>query len=243
MRRIVRHAMRACSVGAVAAGVIAFAGAPASAHVTVTPSVTTANARTVLTFAVPHGCDGSSTIKIAIGIPEQIISVTPTVHALWSVRKVAEELDPPIPGPEGPITERVTKVVYTAKVALPEGFRDKFELALSLPNTPGVRLAFPTIQTCRKGATHWVEIPAPGQNPGELAHPAPAFVVTAPPAAPALLPAALPAANTRDAAPAAGGDATSAINWAALTIGALGLLFAGLSRLRPAPLRSRRREP
>ena len=52
--------------------------APASAHVTVDPSTTAAGSYTVLTIAVPHGCEESSTTKVAIKIPEQILSVTPT---------------------------------------------------------------------------------------------------------------------------------------------------------------------
>ena len=53
--------------------------APASAHVTITPSDTAAGAYTVLTVSVGHGCEGSPTTALDIQIPEQILSVTPTL--------------------------------------------------------------------------------------------------------------------------------------------------------------------
>ena len=57
----------------------------ASAHVTVDPSTTAAGSYTVLTIAVPHGCEESSTTKVAIKIPEPILSVTPTRDPFWDV--------------------------------------------------------------------------------------------------------------------------------------------------------------
>ncbi len=51
------------------------AAAPASAHVTVTPTVASAGSYTVLTVALSHGCDGSSTTQLDVQIPEEILSV------------------------------------------------------------------------------------------------------------------------------------------------------------------------
>ncbi|MGH3334903.1 MAG: DUF1775 domain-containing protein, partial [Nocardioides sp.] len=53
---------------AAAAAVTLVAAAPASAHVTVSPSDATAGAFTVLTVSVPHGCDGSPTTRIEVQI-------------------------------------------------------------------------------------------------------------------------------------------------------------------------------
>jgi uncharacterized protein YcnI len=164
-----------------AAGValLAVAG-PASAHVTVMPTTTAAGAYTVLTVSVPHGCEGSPTTKVAIQIPEEILSVTPTRNPLWEVTKQKQKLAEPITDAHGnEVTERDAVVVYTAKTPLPDGYRDAFELSLQLPEEEGKTLAFPAIQTCEKGETAWAEIAAEGQDAEELEHPAPTVTITA----------------------------------------------------------------
>lgn len=157
-----------------AAAVTVLVAAPASAHVTVSPTKGTAGSYTVLTFSVPHGCDGSPTTKVAIKMPESIYSVTPTRNPFWTVEKVMVQLDEPITGPHGnTVTERVGKVVYTAQQPLPPGQRDEFELSLKLPDRPGKTLVFPTIQYCKQGKTGWVQVPAEGQSAHTLPRPAP----------------------------------------------------------------------
>lgn len=165
-----------------AAAVVALAiAAPASAHVTVTPSETAAGAYTILTVSVPHGCDGSPTTKIAIKVPDDVIEVTPTRNPFYDVEKVTEKLDQPLTAEDGDaITEKVSQVVYTAKTPLPDGERDSFELSLQIPeDDAGKSLVFPAIQTCEQGQTAWTEVPAAGQSEDDLEHPAPAFEVTA----------------------------------------------------------------
>ncbi|MCD4524464.1 YcnI family protein [Nocardioides sp. cx-173] len=153
--------------------------APASAHVTITPSETEAGASTVLTVSNGHGCEGSPTTGITIQMPEQINAVTPTRNPLYDVTKTMEKLPEPVTDAHGnEITERVATVVYTAKTPLPDGYRDTFELSVQLPDTPGETLAFPVIQTCEKGESAWVEVPAEGQDPDELERPAPTVTLT-----------------------------------------------------------------
>ncbi|MCD4535888.1 YcnI family protein [Nocardioides sp. cx-169] len=153
--------------------------APASAHVTITPSETEAGASTVLTVSNGHGCEGSPTTGVTIQMPEQINAVTPTRNPLYDVTKTMEKLPEPVTDAHGnEITERVATVVYTAKTPLPDGYRDTFELSVQLPDTPGVTLAFPVIQTCEEGESAWVEVPAEGQDPDELERPAPTVTLT-----------------------------------------------------------------
>lgn len=167
------------AIGAIIGGAaLVAAGASTSAHVGVDPGEGGAGESTLLTFAFSHGCDGSPTTEIRIQIPESIPTVAPTINPGWDVDKVMETLDTPIEGSHGEqITERVAEVVYTAKAPVADGYRDTFVLSLTLPDTPGETVYFPTIQTCEAGETAWIEIPADGQAADELEAPAPAVDV------------------------------------------------------------------
>lgn len=215
----------------------------ASAHVSVSADKTTAGSYALLTFGVPHGCDGSSTTKVAIKIPEQINAVTPTVNPNWTVEKVKIALATPITDSHGnQITERVDQVVYTAKTPLPDGYRDALVLSTQIPDVAGETLTFPTVQTCEVGETAWVEVAAAGAEEPE--HPAPAFEVTAAAAegghsdtAAAAVATSADAAPTSTAEVAATATTTesSSTNWvsiAALVAGLLGLGAGGVALAR-----------
>nr|MDT0657906.1 YcnI family protein [Micromonospora sp. DSM 115978] len=235
MNTALRTLLRAGVVTGAAGGLVALAALPAAAHVTVTPSVTAAGSYTVLTFSVPHGCDGAGTTKVAIQIPEQINAVTPTINQGWTVEKVKATLDPPVKDSHGnELTERVAEIVYTAKTPLPEGHRDAFELSLRLPETPDETLAFPTVQTCEQGETAWVQLPAAGQDSGDLDAPAPMFVVTAAAgdghgAAEA---EAAPEPVAQESSTDDPGAAGSAAGWTGLVLGALGFVLGGVAFIR-----------
>lgn len=191
----------------------------AQAHVTVGSSTNVAGAQALLTFAFSHGCDGSATTRIAISIPGGINSVTPTVNPGWTVEKSLEELAAPITDSHGnQVTRRVAEVIYTAKEPVADGLRDTFTLTVKLPeDAAGATIAFPTIQECLVGSYEWVEIPAVGQDPHELAAPAPSLQVVA---ADTSLPDAGGSVSDGQMAP----DSFSVI---ALIVGVLGLLTGG----------------
>ena len=229
--------------------------APASAHVTATPSTAAAGAYTVVTFSVGHGCEGSPTTRIEIQVPESVLSVTPSRHPFYDVEKTIEQLDEPVTDAHGnEVTERTGSIVYTASTPLPDGQRDAFELSFQLPDAEGETLSFPTVQTCEKGETGWVEVPAEGQDADELESPAPAFEI---------LPAAADGghgddasaeADAEDSADTTGasaggsdgtdgsdepeetaadaGDTSPALGWAGLVAGLLGLAAGGLALAR-----------
>ena len=137
----------------------------ASAHVTASASSTAAGSYSVITFSVPHGCEGSPTIAVEIELPPSILSVTPTVNPNWTIEKVLVPLDEPVEDAHGEaITERVGSVIYTAVGdGLPDGYRDTFALSLQLPEGDvGDVVEFPTFQTCAEGSAEWVgeEVPS-----------------------------------------------------------------------------------
>ena len=168
-------------VGIGSAAIIALAAiTPGSAHVTASTPNAAAGAYTLVTFGVPHGCDGSSTTQVAIQVPEELATVTPGINQGWTVEKNYEDLATPVPdGHGGEYTERVASVVYTAKEPLPDGFYDSFVFSLRLPeDAAGKTLYFPTVQTCEEGETAWIQIPEEGQSGDDLESPAPAITVT-----------------------------------------------------------------
>ncbi|QHC59881.1 YcnI family protein [Rathayibacter sp. VKM Ac-2760] len=166
----------------VAAGSVALAlAAPtaASAHVTAAASSTAAGSYTVVTFSLAHGCEGSPTTGLSITIPEGINSVSPTVNPNWDVVKNEVAIADPVTDAHGnTATERVSDVVYTAKTALADGYRDTVSLQLQLPeDAAGSTLEFPVLQTCETGSTAWDQPTVEGEAEPEL--PAPTVAVTA----------------------------------------------------------------
>ncbi len=231
-------------LGALPAATAALAlaiASPAGAHVTTTPSTAAAGAFTVATFSVGHGCEGSPTTRIEIQVPESVLSVTPTRTTYYDVEATIEQLDDPVTDTHGnEVTERTSSIVYTARTPLPDGQRDTFELSFQVPDAEGEVLSFPTIQTCEEGETAWTQVPADGQDADELETPAPSFTI---------LPAtgeghhgeetaeetsAEPASADTDAAgdEMDDDDGSSALGWAGLVAGLLGLAAGGLALAR-----------
>lgn len=131
----------------------------ASAHVGAGASSTAAGSYTIVTLSVPHGCEASPTTKITIDIPDDILSVTPTVNPNWTISRTTEPLETAVEDQ----TERTSQVSYTAIGAgLPADQRDTFELSLRLPDgEEGDRVEFPVTQDCAEGQTLWTGDDAP----------------------------------------------------------------------------------
>ena len=162
------------------AGLMILGVAAASAHVDISPDSAIANSESVLTFSVPHGCNGSDTTKIAISLPMELNDATPTVNPNWTISKTIEKLATPQKLANGTsVTQRTSTITYTAKTPLDAHQRDTFALAVVMPDTAGKTIYFPTLQTCIKGQTEWNNIAKPGQDPETLNAPSPSVAVTA----------------------------------------------------------------
>ncbi|MGH9118550.1 MAG: YcnI family protein [Acidimicrobiales bacterium] len=216
---------------AVAVGIACFTPA-AGAHVTADKDEVAAGGFDAVTLTVPHGCEESPTIRLAVQIPDGFMSVSPQVKPGWEITTEIEALDPPVDdGHGGQITERVAVVTFTGG-PLPVGFRDTFTIGFQAPDTPGELAYFKTVQTCEQGETAWIdEWDGEGEEPE---HPAPALMLVAAEddghAADADDVAA--ATGEQAAAPdAAGTDdgPSTGLVVAALVMGAAGLVLGGTS--------------
>jgi uncharacterized protein YcnI len=155
-----------------AATVAILASAPATAHVTLERNEAPADSFFNAMVNVPHGCEGSPTLKVRVRIPEGVIGVKPQPKPGWDLAIRKEKLAQPIVESHGrTITEVVAEVTWTGKL-VDENF-DQFGIHMRLPNKPGETLYFPTVQECETGVHRWIEIPAAGKSRGDYKEPAP----------------------------------------------------------------------
>lgn len=227
MRTTLRRIAMPLTAAGLAAAAVGLGMAPASAHAEMTPSTTAAGEYAVLTFSIGHGCDGSATTDVAIDIPEGIDVVTPTINLGWTIKKQTGPL-PDGESSEG--AERTSRVTYSARTPLPDGYRDTFELSVPLPDEPGKTLTFPTIQTCEKGETAWTQVPKDGQSVDDLETPAPAMELTAAtdPTTETLAAPQDEAGGSTDSA----SDDSDALSWVALGVGVVGIAVGGAAFAR-----------
>jgi periplasmic copper chaperone A len=124
-------------------------------------------------ISIPHGCKGSPTVTVRVHIPEGVIGVKPMPKPGWTLKTVRGPYAHAHQHYHGMLSEGVKEVTWSGKLA-DEHF-DEFVFAgfLSDALVPGGVLYFPVDQVCEKGATRWIEVPAPGQDAHNLAAPAP----------------------------------------------------------------------
>lgn len=139
---------------------------PASAHVTVNAHAETyyAGSGAALYIRVPHSKAGLNTVQVDVAMPANIGIVKPENIPGWTESVVND-------------TEGKNTISVTWKGgSLPDSSYADFGMKLTLPNTPGVTLYFPTVQTLNDGSTDaWVTIPVAGA--AAPAAPAPSFVL------------------------------------------------------------------
>jgi uncharacterized protein YcnI len=157
------------------------AGGQAQAHVTVSPDQAAAGSWFRTAFRVPHGCDGSATIAIAITVPDGVLAVKPQMKPGWRIDIQYKTPDHPLKGPHGMVEKIVGQVIWRGG-PLPDAYFDEFGLSMKMPDAPGTTLYFPVVQQCEKGVNRWIQIPAKGQTGGGADMPAPFVTLKATPA-------------------------------------------------------------
>lgn len=156
--------------------IVLVAGA-ASAHVTLETGEVPAGSAYKAVFRVPHGCDGSATVKITVKIPEGVIAVKPMPHPGWTIATVKAKYAKSYDYYGSKLDEGVTEVTWSGG-NLPDPYYDEFVLrgmlAADLP--PGM-IYFPVVQECEKGVDRWIEIPEAGKSADDYESPAPGVKV------------------------------------------------------------------
>ena len=153
----------------------AFITLPANAHVTLERSEAPIGAPYKAVFRVPHGCDGSATIKLTVTIPEGIIAVKPMVKAGWQIETKRGNYAKTYSYFHGAKFDRGVKEVVWSGGRVPDAFYDEFVLATFVAGdlSAGQTLYFPVIQECETGAHRWVEVPAADKHGKTDGDPAP----------------------------------------------------------------------
>ncbi|HEX2370250.1 MAG TPA: DUF1775 domain-containing protein [Acidimicrobiia bacterium] len=148
--------------GLLIAGFVLIA-APALAHVEVSPTELPESSEQELLFSYQHGCDGLATDGLEVLLPEGVEVNSIGGPEGW--QSTIEETD------DG-------QVIVWSGPAVPDGVEAEYPVELDLPAGAGTTLYFPTIQRCGPdNQVRWTEIPAEGQDPEELAEPAPAVLL------------------------------------------------------------------
>jgi copper(I)-binding protein/uncharacterized protein YcnI len=140
-----------------AAGIILTPAGAASARIALSQPSFEAGQNYAAFFKVEQGCDGSPTIALNVQIPADVIVLDTPSKPGWAVSAKRDK-------------GRVTDVTWRGKLAAKDA--DQFGLFVKLPAKPGA-LYFPVLQQCEKSEIRWSDIPAPGQAPRDIAHPAP----------------------------------------------------------------------
>lgn len=143
--RSLRLAKKLAAIVGMAAGALVLA-VPASAHVEASPALIKPSAPTTVTLTVKHGCAGSPTTKLAVKAPTTVTKFAGIAPMGWKAA----------------VNGSVLTFSGGSLGAKTEG---KFSFSFTAPKTEGT-LLFPTVQTCAKGQTSWIELPlANGKEP------------------------------------------------------------------------------
>ena len=149
--------------------------AAAQAHVTLQPNTAPAGAFMVLDVRVPTERDDAATAKVDVQFPNGFAAASYQAVPGWRVQVIKKKLTTPIQTDDGPITEGVSRMVWTRRSRSggikPGQFQD-FPISVQIPGKAGDKLTFKALQTYSNGeVVRWIG--APGADT-----PAPQVTVT-----------------------------------------------------------------
>lgn len=156
---------------AVATGGALALAAPAAAHVTLDPEEASADSFARFDFRVPNELPDKATIKFRVRFPAGLTSVSFLPKPGWKRTVVTAKLAKPVTTEGERVTERVAQVTWSGGSIEPGEF-EEFAFSAHVPNTPGKRLVFPSLQVFQGGEiTRWIGAP-------DADEPAPRVILT-----------------------------------------------------------------
>ena len=134
---------RLIQMGFVAA--LAVAGIlPAYAHVSFAnrqvPLASTIDA----TLRIPHGCNGSPTLRLRMRIPAAVTAIRPAAKDGWTIAQSGQGA--------------TREIAWSGR--LPDKQRGEFHFAMDLDSSvkPGQVIHFPVVQECETGISRWIDV-------------------------------------------------------------------------------------
>ena len=144
--------------------------APASAHVGFAKRQVALAASLDLTLRVPHGCDGSPTLRLRMRIPRAVASVRPQPKEGWAIAQTGEG--------------GAREVIWSGNLPDKQTGEFSFSITFEASAKVGDTIHFPVVQECAKGVSRWIDIKGE-EAQGEERHdesssPAPAIKLLSP---------------------------------------------------------------
>ena len=152
-----------CRAVLAAAGIILAPAGTVSAHIALSQPSFEAGQNYAAFFKVEQGCNDSPTIALNVQIPDGVIVLDTPPKPGWTVNAKRDK-------------GQVTGVTWRGKLAAKDA--DRFGLFVKLPAKTET-LYFPVTQQCEKSEIRWSDIPAAGQAPRDVLHPAPVLQLIA----------------------------------------------------------------
>lgn len=124
------------------------------------------------TFAIPHGCEGATTQKVTVQIPEGVINVKAMPKANWSLQQQSGNYAKSYTLWGKTVNKGVTSIVWQG--ALPDDQYDEFTFTGYLSEADGKTVYFPVTQSCAKSQLLWTDTSghaSHGHDAKELAAP------------------------------------------------------------------------
>jgi uncharacterized protein YcnI len=239
---------RALTTGAVAlttAGLMGLGLGAASAHVTVAPASTTEDGYSQLTFSVPNESETAATNKLEVTLPTEQPFTSVRVRPMegWTAEVITGALPEPVTTADGAtLTEGPLSVVWTADAGSEISQQEYQTFSISVGRLPeaGSTVMLPATQSYTDGeVVGWDEETVEGAE--EPDKPAPSFVTTAAVEGEGGHGGAHGSADTEETAEAIDAEqtasstetgSTSAVGWAGLVAGLLGLAAGATALLR-----------
>ncbi|WP_035657283.1 YcnI family protein, partial [Bradyrhizobium sp. STM 3809] len=158
---------------------VACFGSLASAHVVLDKPEARIGKTFKAVLAVPHGCEGSPSVRLTVQVPEGLIAIKPMPKPGWTIELKTGAYGRAYDFMHGAkLSEGVKEISWSGR--LEDGYYDEFTFTGFVADTfkAGDVLPIPAIQDCEKGTAKWVETAAPGQDPHALKYPAPLLRLT-----------------------------------------------------------------